>query len=85
MSNAYGLRIEDDEISLNVPDVVKVIGVFESKTTATPVLDSLTFVSGLSLNTNVVVGELIRGDNSRAIGQIVSATSNTVTLSLIHI
>ena len=78
-SNAYGLRIEDDEISLNVPDVVKVIGIFESKTTSTPVLDSLTFVSGLSLNTNVIVGELIRGDNSRAIGQIVSATSNTVT------
>ena len=31
------------------------------------------------MNTNVIVGELIRGDNSRAIGQIVSATSNTVT------
>ena len=77
-SNAYGLRIEDEEISLNVPDVVKIIAVFESKNTATPVLDKLTFVSGLGLDTNTIVGEKIKGQDSRAIGQIVSRTANTV-------
>ena len=56
-SNAYGLRVEDREISLNVPDVVKVVAVFESKTTSAPTLDALTFVSGLNLNTNAIVGE----------------------------
>ena len=77
-SSAYGLRVEDEEISLNVPDVVKVIAVLESKNTATPVLDKLTFISGLSLDTNTIIGEKIKGQDSRAIGQIVSRTSNTI-------
>ena len=72
-SNAYGLRVEDREISLNVPDVSKIIAVYESKTTAIPTLDALTFVSGLSLNTTVVIGEKIVGKDSRAVGQIVSS------------
>ena len=77
-SNDYGLRVEDEEISLNVPDVVNVIAVYESKNTSAPVLDKLTFVSGLSLNINVIVGEKVVGKESRAIGQVVSRTSNTV-------
>ena len=77
-SRGYGLRVEDDEISLNVPDVVKVHAVYESKDTNTPVLDKLTFVSGLALNTTTIIGEHIRGKESRAIGQIVSRTANTV-------
>ena len=72
------MRVEDEEISLNVPDVVKVCAILESKDTNTPVLDKLTFVSGLSLNTNSIIGEKIKGVDSRAIGQIVSRTSNTV-------
>ena len=77
-SRGYGLRVEDEEISLNVPDVVKVHAVYESKDTNTPVLDKLTFVSGLALNASTIVGEQIKGQESRAIGQIVSRTSNTV-------
>ena len=83
-SNAYGLRVEDREISLNVPDVSKVVAVYESKTTATPTLDALTFVSGLSLNTNAIIGEKIVGKDSRAVGQIVSSTKcnrNKICLS----
>ena len=78
-SDAYGLRVEDDEISLNVPDVVKVHAVFESKDANAPVLDKLKFVSGLGLNTNVIVGEQIVGRDSRAIGQIVDRNVNDVT------
>ena len=78
-SDAYGLRIEDEEISLNVPDVVKIIGIYESKTTANPVLDLLTFVSGLDLNVNAIIGEKIKGQDSRAIGQIVSLSANEVS------
>ena len=76
-SNAYGTRVEDREISLNVPDVSKVVAIYESKTTAIPTLDALTFVSGLSLNTNAVIGEKIVGKDSRAVGQIVSAPNAT--------
>ncbi len=76
-SNAYGLRVEDREISLNVPDVSKVVAVYESKTTSAPTLDALTFVSGLSLNTNAILGEKIVGKDSRAVGQIVARPSAT--------
>ena len=76
-SDAYGLRVEDREISLNVPDVSKIIAVFESKTTSAPTLDALTFVSGLSLNTNAILGEKIVGKDSRAVGQIVARPSAT--------
>ena len=75
----FGLRVEDEEISLNVPDVVKIIAIFESKNTAKPILDKLTFVSGLSLDVNSIIGEQILGQDSRAIGQIVSRTANTVS------
>ena len=77
-SRAYGLRVEDDEISLNVPDVVNVRAIYESKDTNTPVLDRLIFVSGLALNASTIIGEQIKGKDSRAIGQIVSRTANTV-------
>jgi len=74
-SKFYGLRVEDKEISLNVPDVVKILAVFESKDTNTPSLDRLTFVQGLALDTNSIIGEKIVGNKSRAIGQIVNRPS----------
>ena len=53
-SSRYGLRVEDEEISLNVPDVVNVIAVYESKNTSAPILDKLTFVSGLNLDLSLI-------------------------------
>ncbi len=78
-SGAYGLRVEDGEISLNVPDVVEVTAVLESKDTNAPVLDKLKFVSGLNFNTNSIIGELIVGKDSRAVGQLVDRNANDVT------
>ena len=77
-SKYYGTRIEDRDISLNVPDVVNVRAIYESTDENAPVLDKLTFVSGLSLDQNVVIGEKITGQDGRAIGQIVSATATEV-------
>ena len=77
-SNAYGLRVEDKEISLNVPDAVKVLAVYESTNQSTPTLDGLEFVSGLELDTKSFVGEQIVGETSRAIGQIVNRKSDTI-------
>ena len=77
-SNVYGLRVEDEEICLLVPDIVNIVAIYESKDTSTPVLDKLTFVSGLNLDTDSIIGEKIVGQDSRAIGQIVSATTNTI-------
>jgi hypothetical protein len=76
-SQFYGLRVEDPEISLNVSDVVNVRAVYESLTTSSPVLDRLTFVSGLSLDINAIVGEKIVGSKNGAIAQLVTKVSST--------
>ncbi len=76
-SQFYGLRVEDREISLNVPDVVRVHAVYESTGSSAPSLDKLNFVSGLSLNTNTFIGEKIVGKSSRAIAQLVTRDSAT--------
>ena len=77
-SKYYGTRIEDNEISLNVPDVVNVRAIYESTNTAAPVLDKLTFATGLALDQNAIVGEKIIGQDSRAVAQIVNLTANSV-------
>jgi len=77
-TTAFGLRVEDKVISLNIPDVVNVVGVFESLTTIDPVLDRLVFVSGLALNTASVLGEKIIGSVSGAVAQITSRVSATI-------
>jgi len=77
-SNYYGLRVEDDNISLNVPDVVNVRAIYESTTNSAPTLDKLTFAIGLGLDTNAITGEKIVGKDSRAVGQVVNKTSTSV-------
>ena len=77
-STSYGVRVEDDEICLNVPDVANVHAIYEAKDSSKAVLDKLTFVSGLALNTTAIVGEKILGTSSRAIGQIVSRTATDI-------
>ena len=74
-STAYGLRVEDKEISFNIPDVANVVGVFESIDTNSPVLDKLTFPDGLSLNTASIIGEKIDGRTSGAVAQITAQIS----------
>jgi hypothetical protein len=76
-SNYYGLRVEDDEISLNVPDVSNIIAIYESIDENSVVLDALEFSSGLNLDTSSILGERIVGSTSGAVGQIVTRSSST--------
>ena len=76
-SNVYGIRVDDKEVSLNTPDVFNIVGVFESVNLSDPVLDKLVFVSGLSLNTNTILGEKIKGAESGAIAVVVDRTNAT--------
>jgi hypothetical protein len=73
----YGLRVEDKEISLNLPDVVKVVAIYESYNENSPTLDSLEFPAGLALNTNSILGERIVGRDNGAIAQVVTRSSAT--------
>ena len=68
----YGLRVEDKEISLNVPDVVNVVTILESLDANDPTLDKITTISGLSLDVNSVIGEQIVGSETGAVAQLIN-------------
>jgi virulence-associated protein VapD len=75
----YGLRVHDEEICLNYPDVAKVIAIYESLDTSNPVLDTVTFSSIANVDVNAIIGENIIGNTSKTIARIVTKpTSNTL-------
>ena len=76
-STYFGTRVEDSSISLNLPDVVEIVGVYESLNTSAPTLDSITFPSGLNLDTASILGERVIGSTSGAVAQIVTRSSAT--------
>jgi hypothetical protein len=76
----YGLRVQDEEISLNYPDVSKVLAVYESLDTSNPTLDTLSFSSVLNIGGNAIVGENILGSESGCIARVVTKTTNSVEI-----
>ena len=72
---AYGLRVQDEEISLNVPDAVRVLAVYESINGSQPTFDTLSFNATANVATNAIIGENIVGQSSHAIARVV--TNNT--------
>ena len=80
----YGLRVDDDEISLNVADVKEVIAVYESIDSGSPTLDVLGFVNGLDLDTRAVRGEVIRGQITGAVARVVEIESPS-TIKIVYI
>ena len=74
---AYGLRVQDEEISLNVPDVVKVLAVYESIDGSQPTLDAISFSATANVGTNALLGENIIGSQSKAIARVVTNQGST--------
>ena len=79
----YGLRVQDEEISLNYPDVVKVLAVYESLGTAAPTLDTIQFADS-SIVTNAIIGENITTTQNNAVARVVSKPSAT-TLGIVYL
>ena len=66
-SAVYGKRVQDREISLDVPDVVAVHAVFEASGEGTPVIPKITmasFTGPSSNNSDIIVGEVGIGKSS---------------------
>jgi hypothetical protein len=72
----YGTRVQDKIISLNTPDVVRVIGIFESSTTSEPTLPNVQLIN--SSNANYVTGELLIGETSKAVGVLVNKINSDI-------
>ena len=66
----FGLRVQDDEISLNYPDVSAVIAIYESLDDNDPVVDTISFSDTVDVNNNAIIGENIIGGN--AVARIIS-------------
>jgi len=82
-NTVYGTRVQDNQICLNVPDVLRVLSIFESSTTNEPELPKLQLSN---LNTNIlnsINGELIIGADSNSIGLLVSNNS-TDTVDFVY-
>ena len=74
----YGLRVQDEEISLNYPDVCKVLAVYESFDALPVSIDTVRFTSSADVTTNAIIGENIIGNNSKSIARVISKPSTDV-------
>jgi hypothetical protein len=70
-SAVYGTRVQDKQISLNVPDAVRVLAVYESDGISDPSLPILQISGNSNGNQSFIVGEFIEGQDSGAVGIIV--------------
>jgi hypothetical protein len=75
-SPIYGTRVQDKEISLNLPDVVRVIGIFESSDSSDANLPNIQITSTNAQN--YIIGETITGETSGAIAVLVSKVDTNI-------
>ena len=76
----YGTRVQDREISLMRPDVIEILGIFESDNTAEPDVKRMEFTefSGPTQSTDdIIIGERFEGATSEAIGIVVEKINDT--------
>ena len=84
-SALYGVRVQDADICLNVPDVVNVVCVYESLDTNAPIFDKLSFTSTDPIFQNAIVGESIIGQTSNAVARIVEVDIGNSTISIVFL
>ena len=76
----FGTRVQDEEISLNVPDAIKIHAVYESASTSDPsaptlTLDSLTGPTGKTAD--LIIGEKVRGRTTNACALMAESVTNS--------
>ena len=84
-SGVYGCRIEDKIISLNVPEVTSIIGIFESSTNSDPELpaSNVNILSGSILN--LIIGENIIGSDSESVASLIySDNTNKIKFAYLN-
>jgi hypothetical protein len=80
----YGLRVQDEEICLNYPDVANLLAVYESFDSGLPVLDTLSFTPLLNVTGAAIIGENIIGQSSGTVARIVTKPSSN-TIGIIYL
>ena len=80
----YGLRVQDEEISLNYPDTVKVLSVLESLDENDPILDTLSFSDTVDVDNNAIIGEDIISDDKSIVARVISKPASN-QLSVVYL
>ncbi len=86
-SKIYGTRVQDEKISLNVPECVSLVAVFESNDSGDADLPGLTLTSysGPSSNNNdFIIGEQLIGKSSNGVG-LFCERPNTTTCGIVQL
>ena len=76
----FGTRVQDSAISLNIPDVIEIHGIYESNSTSNPESPTMTTASmdGPSATTNdLIIGETLTGSVSGAKALYVTRKTDT--------
>jgi len=82
-SSVYGTRVQDKQISLNVPDVQTVLGIYESNDSNEPDLPKLVLNNITGNVTNALNGERILGEDSKTVGYFVT-TNGTNQIEFVY-
>ena len=84
-SSVYGTRVQDEEISLNVPDATIIYGVLESNNSSTPIFPKL-YLTSINSSTgktgDLLIGEKFIGSTSNAKGIYVRKYDDTTVCYL---
>ena len=80
----YGLRVQDEEISLNYPDAVKVLAILESLDENDPILDTLSFSDTVDVDNNAIIGEDIISDDKSIVARVISKPASN-QLSVVYL
>jgi len=75
----YGTRVQDENISLNTPDIIKILGIFESTTTENASAPKVTLSSlngPTGKTSDLIIGEKIKGVSSGAIAIVLEKLSD---------
>jgi len=84
VNGTFGLRVEDDTISLNKPDCLRIRAIYQSSSDADPTLPTLTLTNvSASISDNGIVGETVLGNTSGAVGVLIRNTDST-TINVIR-
>jgi len=84
VNGTFGLRVEDDTISLHKPDCLRVRAIYQSSSDSNPILPTLVLTNiSSSISSGAIDGETIIGNTSGAVGVFIQNTNST-TINLVR-
>ena len=78
----YGTRVQDEKLSLNVPDIVDIHGIFESVDTGAASAPKMTLASLTSASTTtaeLIIGEIVIGQLTNAVAIVAEKVVNSAS------